>query len=64
MLKEKACRDCRNVIEEGSKCLKCGGSAFTTFWKGYVVVIDQEKSQIAAKMGVKSPGKYALRLSR
>ena len=62
--KGKACRSCRYVIEEGNTCPKCQGTAFTTFWKGYVVIIDPEKSQIAEKMGIANPGKYALRLSR
>ncbi len=64
MNKGKACRSCRRVVEEGDKCPNCGGTAFTTFWRGYVVIIDAEKSEIAKKMGITSPGRYALRLSR
>lgn len=64
MVKEKACRDCRKVISEGIKCPNCGGNAFTTFWRGYVIILDPEKSEIAKKMGINSPGKYALRISR
>ena len=64
MIKGKACRACRKVITEGDKCPKCGGNAFTTFWKGYVVIINPEKSQLAEKMGIDTPGKFALRLSR
>jgi DNA-directed RNA polymerase subunit E" len=60
----KACRDCRLVVEEGNKCPNCEGGNFTTFWRGYVVVIDPENSEIAKKMGITSKGKYALRLSR
>jgi DNA-directed RNA polymerase subunit E" len=60
----KACRQCRMVIEEGDKCPVCGGISFTTFWRGYVVITDAEKSEIAQKMGINTPGKYALRLSR
>ena len=62
--KGKACRSCRKVIEKGKECPVCGGTAFTTFWRGYVEIIDPEKSEIAKKMGVSSIGKYALRLSR
>lgn len=64
MIKGKACRECRKVIEEGDKCPSCGGSAFTTFWRGYVIIVDPEKSEIAQKMGIKTIGKHALRLSR
>ena len=62
--KGKACRTCRMVIEEGDHCPNCKGNAFTTFWRGYVVILDAEQSEIAQKMGIKTPGKFALRLSR
>ncbi|MEW6295453.1 MAG: transcription elongation factor subunit Spt4 [Candidatus Diapherotrites archaeon] len=64
MNKGKACRECRKVIEEGEKCPNCGSTAFTTFWRGYVIIIDPEKSEIAKKMGIQTIGKHALRLSR
>lgn len=64
MPKEKACRDCRRIIDEGNSCPACGGNAFTEFWRGYVSILDPEKSEIAKKMGIKQPGKYALRISR
>ena len=64
MAKEKACRTCRMVVEDAAECPNCGGTAFTTFWRGYVVIIDPEKSEIAKKMGTTKPGKFALRLSR
>ena len=64
MVKEKACRNCRMVLLEGTECPNCGGTAFTTFWRGYVVILDPEKSEIAKKMGINKKGKFALRLSR
>jgi DNA-directed RNA polymerase subunit E" len=63
----KACRQCRRVIEEDNvkTCPVCGSDTqFTTFWRGYVIIMDPEKSEIAQKMGVTAPGKYALRLGR
>jgi DNA-directed RNA polymerase subunit E" len=64
MAKEKACRTCRMVVEEAKECPMCKGTTFTTFWRGYVVIINPEKSEIAKKMGIQVPGKYALQLSR
>jgi len=64
MIKEKACRECRFLVEEGDKCPNCGNTTFTTFWRGYVIIIDSEKSEIAQKMEIKRTGKFALRLSR
>ena len=65
MSKEKACRNCRAVLEGDKKeCPFCKNNTFTTFWRGYVVVINPEISEIAKKMGVEREGKFALRLSR
>lgn len=55
---------CKRIIEEGKECPICGGTSFTTFWKGYVIIIDSENSEIAKKMGITSTGKHALRLGR
>jgi DNA-directed RNA polymerase subunit E" len=74
----RACRKCRKIIEEDDvkteadkkkrsvikECPVCQSQIFTTFWKGYVLVIDPEKSEVAKSMDVKLPGRYALRLSR
>jgi len=64
MEKEKACRNCRRIVEKGSECPNCGSKSLTTFWRGYALVLDPDKSEIAKRMGIKSPGKYALRISR
>lgn len=64
MTQEKACRNCRKVVENADKCPNCEGEQFTTFWRGYVVIMDPDHSEIGQKMGIHVPGKYALRLSR
>lgn len=64
MNKEKACRECRFLIEEGENCPNCNNKTFTTFWRGYVIIIDPEKSEIAKKMNINKSGKFALRISR
>jgi DNA-directed RNA polymerase subunit E" len=68
----KACRKCRKIVEEDDsepkeiikECPICGGNVFTTFWKGNALIIDPENSDVAKAMEVKTPGRYALRLSR
>ena len=65
MKQDTACRSCRYVLEEGGDvCPICGSNSFTTFWRGYVVILKPEQSEIAKKMGITKPGRYALRLSR
>ena len=63
-MKGKACRNCRNIIAEGDSCPLCKNNSFTTFWKGYAVILNPVHSQIAQKMGIDKEGKFALRLSR
>ncbi|MBI4052420.1 MAG: DNA-directed RNA polymerase, subunit E'' [Candidatus Diapherotrites archaeon] len=64
MSKEKACRNCRMVVEDSKVCPNCNGNAFTTFWRGYSMIINPEQSEIAKKVGTQKVGKFALRLSR
>ena len=64
VLKEKACRNCRYVVEEGDVCPNCNEKSFTTFWRGYVIIMNAEQSEIAKKMNIARRGKFALRLSR
>jgi len=65
MSKEKACKICRRVLEEEEKkCPICGENQTTSLWSGYIYIIDTEKSDIAKKMKIAIPGKYAIKLNR
>ena len=58
---EKACKNCR-FISNGSVCPNCKSTNLSDDWTGLVIIIDPEKSEIAKKMGIKSPGRYAVRV--
>jgi DNA-directed RNA polymerase subunit E" len=58
---EKACKKCR-FISKGPTCPLCGGTALTERWSGVLLIIDPEKSEVAKKLGIKVPGKYAAKL--
>lgn len=58
---ERACRKC-NFITEGSVCPACGSASLSEDWIGYVVVLDPENSEIAKRLKIGQPGKYALRV--
>lgn len=60
---EKACKRCR-LITTSDTCVVCKDSQLTASWKGYAIVFDPEKSEIAKRLEIKTPGKYALRLSK
>ena len=58
--KEQACKKCRNVFE-GSKCPKCGSDEYTDSFKGKVVILKPEESEIAKNLKIKEKGTYAIK---
>jgi len=56
----KACKNC-HVIVESDICPNCSIPT-SKRWRGYVVIRDHAKSQIAEKMNITKPGKYALKV--
>ncbi len=60
-MEEKACKSCR-LISAGPVCPNCKSTNLSDDWTGLVIVIDPNDSEIAKKMGIKTPGKYAIRV--
>ncbi|MFW6195726.1 MAG: transcription elongation factor subunit Spt4 [Thermoplasmatota archaeon] len=60
MKNAKACKKCNHLTEE-NECPLCGGEV-SREWQGYLVIIDHEHSQLAKKMGIKTNGKFALKV--
>lgn len=58
---ESVCRTC-HVIVSGTSCPICGSTSFSTEWNGYVVIVDASRSEIAKKLNISLPGKYALKV--
>ncbi len=61
MASEKACRKCK-AIYSGAKCPKCGYAEGSESFKGKVVILDTEQSEIANHLGIKDKGEYAIKL--
>jgi len=61
MPKEKACRICNRIYESGDKCPDCGARESTDSFKGRIVVVNPEKSDIAQKLKIKSKGNFAIK---
>jgi len=60
MAKQKACKIC-NKIYEGDKCPKCNSKEATESFKGRVVILNPEKSEIAKKLNIKDKGNFAIK---
>ena len=61
MNREKACRTCRFIVEEGDKCPSCGSKELTEVSKGRVVILNPEKSEVAKKLNIKQKGNFAIK---
>ena len=58
---EIACKNCR-YISNGSVCPNCKSTNLSDDWTGLAVIIDPDKSEIAKRMRIKAPGRYAIRV--
>lgn len=60
--KEKVCKECGFLnSSKVKKCENCGSNQFLDKYKGQVVVFDAENSEVAKKLGIDNPGKFALK---
>jgi RNA polymerase subunit RPABC4/transcription elongation factor Spt4 len=57
----RACKICKRIIAHGNICPGCKSGETTTSFQGIVTVFDVN-SEIAKKLGITEPGKYALRV--
>ncbi len=56
----KACKICKTIYE-GDKCPKCESKESTESWKGRVIILNSEESEVAKKMKIKEKGTYAIK---
>ena len=61
MAKEKACKACKTIFE-GNKCPECGSGEFADNYKGKLVILDPENSEVAKSVKITKKGTYAIKL--
>jgi len=61
MVKQKACKICK-TIHDKEKCPNCDSKEFVNSFKGRIIVLDPEKSEIAKKLNIKSKGNFAIKI--
>ena len=62
-LRERACRDCKFITSSKDKCENCGSTNLTQNFSGMIIIIDEEKSEIAKELGIRKKGAYAIRVA-
>ncbi len=60
MAKQKACKNCKTIYE-GDRCPECESKEFTESWKGRILILNPEQSEIAQKLKIKEKGAYAIK---
>lgn len=60
-VKEKACKICKTIYLDGDKCPNCGSKESIEGFKGRLVVVNPDKSEIAQKLNLKTPGEFAIK---
>lgn len=58
---KKVCKKCK-IFVEGDSCPICKSNQFSESWKGKLIIIDPEKSELAQKLGIKVKGEYAIKV--
>ena len=61
MAKEKACKICNKIYESKDKCPACGAKESTDTFKGRIIIMNPEKSEISQKLKIKGKGNYAIK---
>lgn len=57
----RACRNCNRIVEDSDECPVCKNNDLSDNYSGLVVIYDSE-SEIAEKLEIQTPGKYAIRV--
>ena len=60
MAKQKACKVCKLIHDEDA-CPKCGAKEKTEGFKGKIIVLNPEKSEIAKKINIHEKGEFAIK---
>ncbi len=60
-MKQKACKICKTIYE-GEKCPRCESKESTESFKGRIVLLNPEKSEIAQKLKLKEKGNFAIKI--
>ena len=60
-MSKKVCKECKMFVEK-DKCPNDKNDKFTDNWKGRIVIIDSNKSEIAKRVGIAAKGEYAIKI--
>lgn len=59
-MSRRACKICKKIYE-GDKCPECGSQEHTDDFKGRIMILDAENSEVAKKIKINKKGLYAIK---
>ena len=60
--KRKICRNCKAIIDKDvDRCPYCGSTDLSEDYSGFIVIVNQENSELSKKLNLKE-GKWAIRV--
>ncbi|MBS3089265.1 hypothetical protein J4461_00085 [Candidatus Pacearchaeota archaeon] len=59
---QKICKGCKSIFEGGNECPNCGSKEFAENYKGKMVIINPESSEIAKNLKLSKKGTFAVKL--
>ena len=57
----KVCKQCKTILESGSKCPNCGSDELTDSFKGRIKILNPEKSTLSQSLKIQKKGNYAIK---
>jgi len=60
-MKQKVCKKCRIFVED-DVCPICNETNLTETWKGKVIIVNPEQSEIAKKLKITKEGAFAIKI--
>ena len=58
---KKVCKKCKIFVQK-NECPICKSTNLSENWKGRIVALDVENSEILKKIGIKEKGEYAIKV--
>jgi len=62
LARELACKKCK-ALTTGKMCPVCKSTELSRDWSGIILLLDADKSKIAATLEISVPHKYALKVT-
>ena len=58
---KKACKICKRIVT-GDQCALHPDAKLSETWKGRIIILNPDQSEIAKKLKITEPGEYAIRV--